>query len=192
MSGHKRFLSPKKRIVIDTHVLQAATLKEMHTRHPSEQPPENSKQENDAYELIREVIKNSPVLVFSPEQWKEAQKHVYLRHPSTYDIIRELDEKNKLERIEASRLEGALPTVVIQALKGKRGKKHSSPKKGHKNVSDDIHLFEAAFVTDKILITEDVNILDNEEIKKFVFKKTNIQVFRVQEALAKHEATKDY
>ncbi len=189
MNGHKPFLSPKKRIVIDTHVLQAAINKEKHNRHPVEQPSEETEREDDAYELLTEVIKNSPKLVFSPEQWKEATAHASFRQPARFDIIRELDEKDKLVKINASKLK-KLPSSIENSLKNKRGRKQSSSKTGHHAVSDDIHLFMAAMATDKTLITEDENILSDKKRIKLILDETGVRVFSVRDALELHESTK--
>ena len=189
MSGQKRFLSPKKRIVIDTHVLAAATRKEVHQRHP-DLKPENPKQEDDAYELVTEVLEHSPVLVFSPEQWKEASAHAKIQQPAFFDIIRELDERDKLQRIDKSKIK-SLSNKIEDSLEKKRGGRHLSSRRGHQGVQDDIHLFRAAYITDKTLITEDSNILDDENRKNMIFDEAGIRVFSVSEALEQHKSTKE-
>ncbi len=190
MSGRKRFLMPNKRLVIDTYVLGYATKKEVRQRNPVLNDA-SVKKEDDAYELLTEVIEFSPVLVFSPDQWKEAKTHARIHIPSHYDIILELDEKDKLQKIKKTKFKRPLPKKVVKELGKKRRRGYQSQRRGHEKVRNDIHLFNAAYNTDKTLITLDENILEDEDRKKLILKETGVSVFSVSEALEKHRATKE-
>ena len=76
-----------------------------------------------------------------------------------------------------------------QRRKKSLGRKHRSSRKGHESVKDDIHLFRAANIMDKTLITEDANILGDEDRKNLILNETGIRVFSVSEALEENRAT---
>ncbi|RLB92846.1 MAG: hypothetical protein DRH76_10810 [Deltaproteobacteria bacterium] len=76
-----------------------------------------------------------------------------------------------------------------QRRKKSLGRKHRSSRKGHESVKDDIHLFRAANIMDKTLITEDSNILGDEDRRNLILSETGIRVFSVSEALEENRAT---
>lgn len=147
MSGKKVFLKPGLRVVIDTHVLVEAVKQEKAEHREAE------------LRLLEQIFSVCSVLIVAPRNEGEVFSQLSRRGltagprrgflPLTSPLFGELEAKKKLTRPATSKMRPLDQTVVKKVFAGR----------GHANISDDVHLFEAAAAHDRIVVTRDENVL---------------------------------
>jgi predicted nucleic acid-binding protein len=151
------------KVVVDTHVLQAAAR------------AERAGQASDpALRLIRKIIDECPRIVYSPAQAKEALPHFRsagFKLPSQeVGFLRELESEGKLVQLRRSSL---------KTLSGDTRRLMNRSR-----LHDDIHLFEPASVGFEAVITWDPTQLKR---RRSITGKTEVAVLSVEEVLGEEE-----
>jgi hypothetical protein len=161
MSGRKACLKSGTRLVVDTHVLARAA-----------EGLGASGASSPAAELLCEVLRICPEIVLTKKQEKESYPHLLRRAGyrlpfQQLPLIRRLDEANKLLRLPTSKLQSLDPKLAKMLFPG--------------GLADDIHLYEAAMATDRIVITDDS---DQLSARAEIERRTGVAVYAVDEVLA--------
>lgn len=147
MNGKKVFLKPGLRVVLDTHVLVEAVTQER---------AENSEIE---LRLLEQILSICSIIIVAPSNESEVYSQLSKRglrtgprknfFALTSPLLGKLEAKKKLTKPAASKMRPFEQPVVSKLFAGR----------GHANISDDIHLFEAAAAHDRVVVTRDENIL---------------------------------
>lgn len=140
MNGVPEYLRKGTRLIVDTMILVNAA-----------DDQRAGASESSPLRLLRLILDYCPVIVFSKAQDKANMAHFRrkgFRIPQQQiPYLRELDEEEKWKPLKKR---GVLAEKVRREFS----------KRGHDNITDDLHLYEAARVADGFIITEDCHLID--------------------------------
>jgi hypothetical protein len=143
---------------VDTHILEDAA------------KAEREEKRNDALRLIDKIITLCPKLIFSEPQRDEAQPFIRragFRFPQqTTKFFRKLERGQKLRKLEKYKMKD-LTSEAKEVLVGP--------------MADDRHLYRAAVKYDKVVITQDPDLLTTRDAIK---KATGVNTLSLDEALS--------